>query len=406
MRSELIPCTSRLDDDLQNTVTEPCELILDNAWDAVFIIMADYDKWLHFRTTTILKDVSYFEELLRIEETLLSLAETEEIKELVQRRSLLSYKLYELEVQKLFNENLAHFTNNSPSSRHDFLRLRFLHKELRDITSKHRDQRALAALPTTVSEGLIIRAAPVQSPLLALEFSNLSDQAQATARTTIQQIVQQINENLAMTSPKHQAQDNEPPIEQKMNQAQPTTVDGPNFSSAAKNSTDHQGPHSSTMPLVVYIAQNTTIDREADEQPTFSAALEPLATPTLQLMDTTTKTFHTLMDRISSLDMANACIKVDTDITRHHTTLIRDQLTNVVDRLDIKINVLENSISRKLADSQQNFTVLESTMVRIYADSHQQLVDELVLVKSQLVEMVEFIKELSDAKKGENNSRS
>ncbi|KZV22344.1 hypothetical protein F511_20441 [Dorcoceras hygrometricum] len=93
-------------------------------------------------------------------------------------------------------------------------------------------------------------------------------------------------------------------------------------------------------------------------------------------------------------------------ITTHHTTLLRDQLTNAVDRLDIKIDVLENSISRKLADSQHNFALLESTMVRNYADSHQQLVDELTLVKSQLAEMVDCIKELGDAKKGENSSRS
>ncbi|KZV34672.1 putative LRR receptor-like serine/threonine-protein kinase [Dorcoceras hygrometricum] len=117
--------------------------------------MADYNKWLHFRTTAKLNDVSSFEELLRIEENLISLAETEEIKELVQRRSLLSYKLYELEVNKLFNKNLAHFTNNVPSALHDFLRLRSLHKALRDITSKHRDQRALIGLPTTVPQGLM-----------------------------------------------------------------------------------------------------------------------------------------------------------------------------------------------------------------------------------------------------------
>ncbi|KZV42319.1 pollen-specific leucine-rich repeat extensin-like protein 2 [Dorcoceras hygrometricum] len=342
-------------------------------------------------------------------------AETEDIKELVQRRSLLSYKLYELEVQKIFNENLAHFTNNVPSARHDFLCLRFLHKEFRHITSKHRDQRALTGLPTTVPNGLIIRATPVQSPLLAFEFSSLADQEQGAARTTIQQIVQQINENSAMTSPEHLALENEPQIEQQTNQAQPTTVDdqqtleqqtpedkdqsqtysssgsswglsadnissssgsptlsgklpdrgttvvhtlGPNLSSVAKSSMDHQGPHSSTMPVVVYTTQNTTIDREAEEQPTFSAALEPLATPNLQFMDTTTKTLHTLTDHISSLD------------------------------------------------SQQNFTVLASTMVRNYADCHQQLVDELALVKSQLAEMVECMKELSDAQKGENNSRS
>ncbi|KZV58054.1 hypothetical protein F511_42764 [Dorcoceras hygrometricum] len=84
---------------------------------------------------------------------------------------------------------------------------------------------------------------------------------------------------------------------------------------------------------------------------------------------------------IGSLDMENARIKVDTDITRHHTTLLRDQFTNVVDRLNIKIDVLENSISRNLSDSQKNITLLESAMVQNYTDRHQQLVDEIDLGK-------------------------
>ncbi|KZV14178.1 hypothetical protein F511_14625 [Dorcoceras hygrometricum] len=128
------------------------------------------------------------------------------------------------------------------------------------------------------------------------------------------------------------AQENESPIDQQTNQAQPTTVDGqrtleqqtlkdkdqsqthsssgsswglsaennssssgsptlssklpdrsttivhtlgPKLYSAAKNSMDHQVPHSSIMLLVVYTAQNTIIDREAKEQPTSPVALEP-----------------------------------------------------------------------------------------------------------------------------------
>ncbi|KZV54886.1 hypothetical protein F511_31624 [Dorcoceras hygrometricum] len=76
-----------------------------------------------------------------------------------------------------------------------------------------------------------------------------------------------------------------------------------------------------------------------------------------------------------------------------------------MDGLEIKIDVLENTLSKKLADSQQNLAMLETTMVRNYADSHQQLVDELSLVKSQLAKMIDCIKELSDAKKGEGGSR-
>ncbi|KZV52317.1 hypothetical protein F511_39158 [Dorcoceras hygrometricum] len=457
--------------------------------------MADYDKWIHFRTATRLKNVSSFEDLVQIEDKLLFLAETEEIKELLQRRSLLSYEFHELEVQKFFNknlanfknnvpsahrdflrlrflhkalrditskhraertlavqkffnENLANFKNNVPSTHRDFLRLRFLHKALRDITSKHRAERTLAVLQLTVPEVSIIRVAPVHLPLLALEFSSLANQAKAAARTMIPQIVQQINELTEMTSHEHWAQENEPPVQQQAHQAQrqnqlattdgPKTLEqqplvekyqsqthssfgsswelsvhtmrttrivvGPNPSSAANNSTDHQGKHSSEMPLVVYTTQLNPFDSKVLEQPISSAAPKSLAPPTLQFMDTTTKALTSLTDCVSSLELTYACMKFDTDITRHHTTLLRDKLTSDMDGLEIKIDVLENTMSSKLADSQQSFAVLETTMVRNYADIHQQLVEELALVKSQLAEMIDCIKELSDAKKGQGGS--
>ncbi|KZV20360.1 hypothetical protein F511_16428 [Dorcoceras hygrometricum] len=84
-------------------------------------------------------------------------------------------------------------------------------------------------------------------------------------------------------------------------------------------------------------------------------------------MDTTTKTLTSLTDRVSSLDLTYARMEVDTDITIHHTTLLRDQLTRVVDGLEIK-----------------------SMFMRILCP---------------LVEMIDCIKELSDAKKGEGGSR-
>ncbi|KZV40705.1 hypothetical protein F511_32591 [Dorcoceras hygrometricum] len=82
------------------------------------------------------------------------------------------------------------------------------------------------------------------------------------------------------------------------------------------------------------------------------------------------------------------------------TTLLREQLKNAVDGLDIKIDVLEQTFSKRMDDSHQHFTKLETTMVRNYADSHQQLVDELAFVKSQLATMVESIKEFGADKNG------
>ncbi|KZV40534.1 hypothetical protein F511_40011 [Dorcoceras hygrometricum] len=86
--------------------------------------------------------------------------------------------------------------------------------------------------------------------------------------------------------------------------------------------------------------------------------------------------------------------------TRNLTTQLRKQLESAVDGMEIKLDVLKSTLSRKLADNQQNLVALETNMVSHYADSQQQFVDELALVKSQLAEMFECIRELRDAKKG------
>ncbi|KZV22214.1 phosphatidylinositol transfer protein 2-like [Dorcoceras hygrometricum] len=117
---------------------------------------------------------------------------------------------------------------------------------------------------------------------------------------------------------------------------------------------------------------------------------------TLQFMDTTTQTLSTLSTRVSSLDLTCARINDDTNLTRYHTTLLHEQLKNFVDGLDIKIDVLERNLTKRMDDNHQH-----STMVRNYVDSHQQLVDELASVKSQPSAMVESVKEFGADKKGE-----
>ncbi|KZV52901.1 hypothetical protein F511_36202 [Dorcoceras hygrometricum] len=92
-----------------NPVEEHCQLVLKSAWEAVSSIMADFDEWMHFRTAVRLRDVSSFEDLTKIEDQFLLLAETEQVDELLQWRSMLMSKLYELEVQKLVDEHLENF---------------------------------------------------------------------------------------------------------------------------------------------------------------------------------------------------------------------------------------------------------------------------------------------------------
>ncbi|KZV35418.1 hypothetical protein F511_37561 [Dorcoceras hygrometricum] len=118
-------------------------------------------------------------------------------------------------------------------------------------------------------------------------------------------------------------------------------------------------------------------------------------------MDITTQTLTALSSRVTSLDLTCARINDDMILTKHHTTLLHEQLKNVVDGLDIKIDVLELTLSKRMDDSHQHFTQLETDMVHNYSDSNQQLVDELASVKSQLATMVESMKEFGADKKGE-----
>ncbi|KZV50331.1 hypothetical protein F511_36433 [Dorcoceras hygrometricum] len=83
-----------------------------------------------------------------------------------------------------------------------------------------------------------------------------------------------------------------------------------------KKNCDHQGPVPSNMQLAL-------------PTPTYPS--------TLQFMDTTTQTLTTLSTRVSSLDLTCARINDDTNLTRHHTALLREQLTNSVDGLESKL---------------------------------------------------------------------
>ncbi|KZV51571.1 hypothetical protein F511_35245 [Dorcoceras hygrometricum] len=143
---------------------------------------------------------------------------------------------------------------------------------------------------------------------------------------------------------------------------------GPNSSSTANKSTDHSGPHSSERQIVVYTEQHNNIDSEVKENQVSSSAPASLDPPTLQFMDTTSKTLTTLIDFVSSIDLTFACMRDDTNLTKssYYTTQRHAHKCN----------------------------------------SQLQLVDELALVKSQLAEMIDSIKELRDAKKGESGPRS
>ncbi|KZV31473.1 hypothetical protein F511_28359 [Dorcoceras hygrometricum] len=274
--------------------------------------------------------------------------------------SLIMNKLFELELEKLYQEHLAHFKLDVPSVNHDFECIRRLHKELRVTAAVHRNHRVMASLP-------IIN--PEQPP--ALEFSHLVDHEQGAEQTTSPQLDHPGHETPAMTSHEHQAQENEPAIqtdehrtEGNEHQALAELVQGSNqtledrpavFVPSDQNDSNHQGLSPTNLQLIASASADTS---------------------TLQLLDTAAQSLTALSTRVSSLDQAYARIRDDTNMTRHHTILMRDQLKNDVDGLDIKIDVLERTFT-------------------------QRMVDELAVVKSHLAALVEGLREFGDAKKGE-----
>ncbi|KZV30049.1 hypothetical protein F511_28140 [Dorcoceras hygrometricum] len=139
---------------------------------------------VHFRKEIRIKDISSFESLVKIEEQQLAWGETEEVSELVERRSLILYKLFEMEVEKVYHEHLANFKLDAPSD----------------------------------EEVAFLEFA--SAPPLALEFSSLAEQEQAAEQTGGQQLDQPANDNMTMIYPEHPTQVNEPHVQTDGHQAE------------------------------------------------------------------------------------------------------------------------------------------------------------------------------------------
>ncbi|KZV16906.1 hypothetical protein F511_23905 [Dorcoceras hygrometricum] len=198
----------------------------------------------------------------------------------------------------------------------------------------------------------------------------LNFRREGAEQTTSPQLDHLGNETQEMNSHEHQSQENEPAIqtdghrtEENEHQALDELVQGSNqtledspvvFVPSDQHDSDHQGPAPTNLQLIA------------------SASVD---TSTLQLLDTAAQSLTALSTRVSSFDQEYSCIRDDTNITRHHTILMRDQLKNVVDRLYIKIDVLERTLTQRMAY-------------------------ELAVVKSQLSIPVEGLREFGAAKKG------
>ncbi|KZV41207.1 hypothetical protein F511_17166 [Dorcoceras hygrometricum] len=322
-----------------------CQSLIASAREKVSTKIAIFEEWVHFRLEVRLKDLSSFECMINSEEQLLEWAETEDITELSERRSLILYKILETELEQLYLAHLANFKTSVASAHYDFECIRLLHQELRLIAVGHRHHRGLAGLPLTSLECDFLPKFSPQSEIY--HFTG-------TAQGSVLDAYKHVNQTAAHTPHEHQAQETVPQIQMP---------DRDTHGHDGQSSEDGFDPKINAIPI-------SAINFE--ELPKSS---------TLQLLHNVTQSLNVISTHVSSLDQSYALLCDDSLITRHHTTKLRNELKITAEGFDIKIDVLERTLT-------------------------QRLIDELLVVKSQLACLVEDLKRSGAAKKGEGGSSS
>ncbi|KZV36826.1 hypothetical protein F511_03550 [Dorcoceras hygrometricum] len=252
-------------------VEEHCQLVLNSAWDDVCARMETFDEWMHLRK-----------------------------------------ELYELEVQKSIVEHVANFKTTETSVNHDYMCIRLLSKELREIVGLHRAQRTLAGLPIEAPEASIagddagsntlqlIWSSMEQSQIPALDVSTQKEQELEVNRKLaqpderIEEIVRttenvdgiEIDSKQGQVDPdeQHLDQDNEHQAHNKRDNVQqtfltkehqhqgstdnPTQLADPSVNivdtantlgpdpTSEDNRADHQGPNPSLLQMVSFMADS------------------------------------------------------------------------------------------------------------------------------------------------------
>ncbi|KZV14176.1 T-complex protein 1 subunit alpha [Dorcoceras hygrometricum] len=257
--------------------------------------------------------------MVDIEEQLLEWAETGDITELSERRSLILYKILETEIEKLYLAHLANFKTNVVSAHRDFECIRRLHQELRLIAAAHRHHHGLVGLPFTTLECDFL---PKFSH--ALEIYNLTGTTQGSVLDAYPQHEQHVNQTATYASYVHKAQENEPLIKEadhehqgqdrqrsvegvdpRLNAITISAINPEAIPHVEQDVSPHQNPYFSNLQLI---------------------ATSPQESSTLKLLHTATQSLNAISTHVSSLDQSYARLLDDTNITRHHTTKLCDEL--------------------------------------------------------------------------------
>ncbi|KZV22780.1 hypothetical protein F511_15525 [Dorcoceras hygrometricum] len=251
--------------------------------------------------------------------------------------------------------------------------------ELKDIAMQHRAQRVLPGLTIVAPESSLVGSASGHSQFLTLEFSSRAEQEQAETQEPIEQIVQQINENEAVNSQEHQTHENEPLVQAEEHPA-------------LEIYTRLKGPSPSNHRMVVY-----TADSEEDTRLSFLNNSESSHTGSQRII-------FSPPDRPHANSKLDGVDKVVPSIDSR-MIYMESKLTSLDSRtlyIDSKMHSMDSKLHSLNSNIEQLMDTLTSLKLDFGRHKHQhQLTTDLDMIKLQLVELVEHLKRVGDAKKGE-----
>ncbi|KZV21454.1 hypothetical protein F511_17885 [Dorcoceras hygrometricum] len=176
--------------DRPNPVEEHYLLVFQDIRDKVKPQIHLFDKWCRLRTGYRLNKITSMklvEEFTKIEDILLSWADTEKVSELLQRRELIWFKMVEQHMRRVVAEHQKEFQKYNPSDNQDIMSISILEAELVKTERSVSLFQARAGLPITFNERTTDRVAYLEITS-GLTWKEYKDQlAQLTNPTSDEQ---------------------------------------------------------------------------------------------------------------------------------------------------------------------------------------------------------------------------
>ncbi|KZV51499.1 hypothetical protein F511_35437 [Dorcoceras hygrometricum] len=350
-------------------VEEHSQLVLSSAWDDVCALMDIFDEWMHFR------------------------------------KELIIFKLYELE-EKSVAEHVANIKPTEPSINHDYMCIRILSKELREIAGLHRAQRIHAGLPIEAPKASIAGddvgsntlqltwSSMAQSQIPALEFSTHKEHEQEVNRKLAQQDerIEEIVRTVGSTDNPTQLADPSVDIADTANTLGPDPT-------SEDNNADHQGP---ILHLSIWLHLRQTVKRTSAYP---SSTAQNLPTPVLKELSYPDDLYGVQANLCGLKDtlyrFKDASMESKLRSMNSHIEQLMDTQTFL--KLDVGChkNIIYDKVDKLASNVTSSQTALETRNIRQLAGQQHQLTTDLDMVKLQLAELVEHLKRVGDTKKGE-----